>query len=60
MQGQSMKSTAVSIRADDIFLRAWNALAKHKGVPTADLTREAIEKQFGEEMEPFIVFFYLY
>lgn len=51
------KPVAVSMRGDKVMLQSLKALAQSKGKVVADLTREAINTVYGDELAPYISFF---
>ncbi len=51
------KSTAVSVRANRNYIRALKVLASERGLPIADLVREALDKTLGESIEAKVLFF---
>lgn len=50
-------STAVSLRANRPYVQSLRALAEKKGVTVADLVRDALDAQLGEELKSFVIFF---
>jgi hypothetical protein len=49
--------TTVTIRGNEHYTRALNALASAKGVKIGDLVREAVDEKYGEQLElamPFV------
>jgi predicted DNA-binding ribbon-helix-helix protein len=51
------RSTAVSIRASSPYLQALRALAKRRKTKVADLVRNALDKELGEELSSLSSFF---
>lgn len=51
------KPTAVSIRADRAYIKAFRELAERKDKRMADLVRQALDKEYGEEIQAIISFF---
>jgi hypothetical protein len=49
--------TTVTIRGDEHYTRALNALASAKGIKIGDLVREAVDEKYGDQLElalPFV------
>lgn len=50
-------STAVSVRATRIYIKAFRELAERKGKSMADLVRIALDKEYGDEIQHWVSFF---
>lgn len=57
MTPESISSTAISVRGNRTFIKAFRELAERKKRPMADLVREAIDEKFAEELKPLVSFF---
>lgn len=51
------KTLSVSLEADRNYVRALGVLAGERGITIGKLTRDAIDKVYGTELKPIVLFF---
>jgi predicted DNA-binding ribbon-helix-helix protein len=51
------KSTSVSIRANRPYIQALLVIAKRRKLKVADLVRQTLDKELGNELSPLSTFF---
>lgn len=57
MAKPKLKSTSVSVRGDREYVNTLRALAARRGITLAELTRRALDTQYGAEVEEISSFF---
>ena len=51
------KHTTITVRGDEQFVRACNALAAARGIRIGDLVRTALDEKYGSELNDLAVLF---
>jgi hypothetical protein len=57
MAKPKLKSTSVSVRGDREYVNTLRALAAKRGITLAELTRRALDTEYGDEVEAMSSFF---
>jgi hypothetical protein len=52
-----MASLTFPVEADQTYKNAFASLARVKGLTMATLVRRALDKEYGQELQPFLSFF---
>lgn len=48
------ETTAVSIRADRVYIKALKELAEDKAVTVGELMRRLVDKEYGDALKPYL------
>ena len=57
MAKENLGSTSLSVRGDRKYVNDLKALAARRGITLAELTRQAMDKAYGDELKALEIFF---